>query len=237
MSAATKDFRPIKRGWLGSVDRAKMLPSDGVPHGTPSAIEEANAAALSAMDALDEATAADHQAQAELKEAPSFDHHREATAIASGEKTPNPTEPAKAKVAQQASRRREAAESVARERIAQLYDAIELNRDDYLAALDAQDRAHEDRASELLGELIELCVERRAAEIVSVKAREWRHHPSAELTHYSPKRTPRDRFERDLAKARGSRQHARGTRMDLLGQAGDADLIAALEARLTRRAE
>lgn len=230
----TKTFRPIKRNWLGSLSRSQVIPVDQLPKRTPKAIKDADAAAVDAMDQLDQASRDLVHARAELADAPRFDREHERAEIEADRPTPEPTAPAKAAELDRAERRRAAAESLAKERVAELYEAVHVDYPDYLAAIEAAQQEHRDRVDQLLSELVDTIARQRELNEIAAPAREWERNVHVPLCRPSGRVSVRDRLAQDLEKARVARVDLEGTRAQAVVHARTPNLIAALEDLLAK---
>lgn len=195
-----------RRSMLFGVSRALLLPRDAV--NVPGPIAEANERAWTKLEAYEAASLARVRAGQIAEAAPVHDQNAVAAALAADERPPKHTAPAKQQKAEAARREVDAAETVAKRAILELWDVVAEHHTEYLEGREAAYAEAIEAPSKALDAFeSSLASVDREAELLDL-ARAWHNNVrSAALT--SNGRSPGDRMakaERDLELRRRHRQ-------------------------------
>ncbi len=203
-----KKARRTRRTTLFGLSESQLLPL-ALP-GTPREIAAANERLHAAWQRFRELKAEANNLRAQAKAAPSHDELAAQAAIDAGEPVPKPTAAGKEQRAAEAHRNVVASEQVVKARTRDLYDAMEDNRAEYLAAREkAFDKARGDLA-ELVQRILACLPRLEAEEGLLLAAKRWENNPNApmNLASRDPEAVIQRRYDKAVTAARKARPEA-----------------------------
>lgn len=200
----TTHRRDRGRSSLFHLSSGLVLPLD-LP-GLPEPIERANADAHRLLGVLRDAQAAEAVARNQAAAAPRHDALALEAALAAGEKDPKPTADAKAKAAESAAQKVEAAENAAKAAVRRLYDAVEDNLDAYRASREGAYAAETTAIAPALRTLVETFGRAQTEAQLVALARDWHNNPNSAALSTATDGT--SQFDREFGRALKRRRDA-----------------------------
>jgi hypothetical protein len=190
---------------LFPLTRDQLLPP-GVPR-LPKAIKEANEAAHDAFERWENAKIEAGRAGEKADAAPRFDQMAAEAALAAGEDSPSATVEAKRVRAQEARTHAAAAEQHAKQRVRELYDAVEDNLDAYVEPRRERAEQTAEPVRALVPEFLERLATFRVENELYRVVQSWHNNPnSASLS--STGHDPATHLRRQYEKARARQEVA-----------------------------
>jgi hypothetical protein len=192
--------RPRRRRALFTLTDDEFFPTDV---DLPKPIAEANAAALDARDRWHELSAKAGELGEQAKAAPNFDAAAAEAALATGEDPPPTTAPAKRAAADDARQAAAAAEQVTKDRVSDLYDAVDAHYDEHLEQREAEAAELRESIRSLVPEALERLVRYGQAQAMLEVARRFVNNPNNVALAASGGSLAKQ-YQRELDRQRGS---------------------------------